>query len=162
MDIVARLELVRSKTLPYYDLDDSSLGRTYQPGKWTVRFLLHHLADAETVLFDRIRRVISEPRQVIWAFDQDAWSKGLDYSGMPLDISRRIYDAVRSGVIYQAGLHYEKNGHLEYVHSEAGIRTLRDEFDKVAWHNEHHLRQIETALTSGVAVSGADARGTAR
>jgi len=146
MDIVDRLESARTQTLKYFDLDDASLARTYQPGKWTVKFLLHHLADAETVLFDRIRRVISEPRQVIWAFDQDAWSQGLDYSGMPLEISQRMYDAVRSGVIYQARLNYEKNGHLEYVHSEAGIRALKDEFDKVAWHNEHHLAQIETAL----------------
>lgn len=32
------------------------------------------------------------------------------------------------------------------VHSETGIRALRDEFDKVAEHNEHHLAQIELAL----------------
>ena len=46
MDIIARLESARSKTLPYYNLDEASLARSYQPGKWTVRFLLHHLADA--------------------------------------------------------------------------------------------------------------------
>jgi len=62
-------------------------------------------------------------------------------------ISQRIYEAVRDGVIYQAREHYEKSGHLEFVHSETGIRTLRDEFDKIASHNEHHLNQIETALT---------------
>jgi hypothetical protein len=65
---------------------------------------------------------------------------------MPIEVSRRIYESVRAGVIYQARLHYEKNGHLEYVHSETGVRTLKDEFDKVAWHNEHHLEQIELAL----------------
>ncbi|HJX82831.1 MAG TPA: metal-dependent hydrolase, partial [Candidatus Angelobacter sp.] len=80
------------------------------------------------------------------AFDQSAWAKGLDYTHVPLDLSRRIYDAVRAGVIHQAQMHYEKSGHLEYVHSETGIRTLKEEFDKVAWHNEHHLEQIETAL----------------
>jgi hypothetical protein len=107
---------------------------------------LHHLADAETVLFDRIRRVLSEPRQVLWAFDQDAWAKGLDYSRMPLDLSRRIYEAVRGGIIYQARLHYERSGHREFVHSETGVRTLQAEFDKVAAHNEHHLEQIDLAL----------------
>jgi len=83
---------------------------------------------------------------VLWAFDQDAWAKGLDYSRMPLDVSRRMYDSVRAGVIYQARLHYDTHGHLEFVHSETGIRTLKDEFDKVAWHNEHHLEQIDLAL----------------
>jgi hypothetical protein len=53
---------------------------------------------------------------------------------------------MRAAIIYQAGLHYEKSGHREYVHSETGVRTLKDEFDKVAWHNEHHLGQIELAL----------------
>src|ERR1051326_2046425 len=142
MDIVARLEAARSQTLRCFDLNNEELARTYGPGKWPVRFILHHLADAETVLFDRIRRVISEPRQVLWAFDQDAWAKGLDYAGMPLDVSRRIYDSVRDGIIYQARLHYDTNGHREFVHSETGVRTLQAEFDKVAAHNEHHLEQI--------------------
>lgn len=146
MDIITRLEVVRDQTLRYFDLSDERLALSYAPGKWPVRYLLHHLADAETVLFDRIRRVISEPRRVIWAFDQDAWATGLDYARMPLDLSRRMYEAVRAGVIYQARQHYDRNGHLEFVHSETGVRTLKDEFDKVAWHNEHHAAQIEMAL----------------
>jgi hypothetical protein len=88
------------------------------------RTLFEHLADAETVLFDRIRRVISEPRQVLWAFNQDAWAEGLNYSAMPLDVSRRIYDAVRAGMIYHARLHYEKDGPREFVHSEMGMAGL--------------------------------------
>jgi hypothetical protein len=144
MDIVTRLEAARDRTLRYFELSSEQLERSYAPGKWTVRFLLHHLADAETVLFDRIRRTISEPRQVLWAFDQDSWAR--DYTHMPLDVSQRIFDSVRAGVIYQAGLHYAKSGHLEFVHSETGVRTLKDEFDKVAAHNEHHLEQIESVL----------------
>jgi hypothetical protein len=146
MDIVTRLEAARDQTLKYFEVSDEQLARSYGSGKWSVRFILHHLADAETVLFDRIRRIISEPRQVLWAFDQDSWARGLDYSRMPLDLSRRIYDSVRAGVIYQARLHYDRSGHLEFIHSETGIRTLRAEFDKVASHNEHHLEQIDSAL----------------
>jgi hypothetical protein len=146
MNILARLAGARDRTLKCFELSEKQLARTYGQGKWPVSFILHHLADAETVLFDRIRRIISEPRQVLWAFDQDAWARGLDYSRMPLDLSRRMYDSVRAGVIYQARLHYEKSGHLEFVHSETGVRTLKDEFDKVAWHNEHHLEQIDLAL----------------
>jgi hypothetical protein len=43
-------------------------------------------------------------------------------------------------------MHYERNGHLEFVHSGTGVRTLKAEFDKVASHNEHHLEQIALAL----------------
>ena len=83
---------------------------------------------------------------MLWSFDQDSWARGLDYSQMPLELSRRIYDSVRAGVIHQARLHYNSSGHLEFVHSETGIRTLWAEFDKVASHNEHHLVQIDLAL----------------
>jgi len=146
MNIVPRLEATKNQTLRYFDLGNEQLDRSYGSGKWSVRFILHHLADSETVLFDRIRRILSEPKQVLWAFDQDAWARGLDYSTIPLDLSRRIYDAVRAGIIYQARMHYDKSGHREFVHSETGIRTLKDEFDKVVSHNEHHLEQIDLAL----------------
>ncbi|HKP47446.1 MAG TPA: DinB family protein [Pyrinomonadaceae bacterium] len=147
MDIITRLNETRDRTLKYFALGDNDLARTYAPGKWSVRFLMHHLADAETVLADRIKRTISERRQVLWAFDQDAWATGLDYSQTPLDLSRRIYEATRAGIIHLAVQHYERSGDLEFIHSETGVRTLRDEFDKVADHNDHHLAQIETALS---------------
>jgi GNAT superfamily N-acetyltransferase len=146
MDFVESLQSSRDRTLARFTSSEDQLARTYGPGKWSVRFILHHLADAETVLFDRIRRTISEPRQVLWAFDQDAWAKGLDHSQIPLDLSRAIYQSVCEGIIYYARLHYEKSGGWEFVHSETGVRTLKDEFEKVVSHNEQHLAQIELAL----------------
>ena len=146
MQLIRDLEATRDETLRYFSLGPADLARTYGPGKWSVRYLLHHLTDSETVLYDRIRRVISEPTQVIWWYDQDAFAKGLNYAEVPLEMSRRIYESVRAAVIYHAGIHYEKNGHLEFVHSKTGLRTLKDEFDKTAAHNEHHLGQIRQAL----------------
>lgn len=146
MQLIEQLEKTRNQTLGFFALDEDDLVRTYAPHKWSIRFILHHLADSETVLFDRIRRVLSEPRQVLWVFDQDAWAKGLDYSRVPLDISCRVYESVRNAIIHYASLHYEPKGHLEFVHSVTGVRTLKDEFDKGASHNEHHLGQIRTAL----------------
>lgn len=146
MDIIGRLGRTRDQTLRYFDLGDEDLSRTYAPGKWTVRFILHHLADAEAVLSERIRRTLSEPRQVLWAFDQDAWASGLDYSQMPLDLSRGIYEATRAGIIHLTSQYYETSERRQFVHSETGVRTLKQEFEKVAEHNEHHLAQIEAAL----------------
>src|ERR1700736_5309034 len=97
--LVARLEAARDRTLPYFELSEELLARRYASGKWPVNFILHHLADGETVLFDRIRRVISERRQVLWAFDQDAWASGLDYSRMRPPLSRRIWPSTRAGAI---------------------------------------------------------------
>lgn len=146
MKLIEGLTRTKDATLRYYNLSASDLDKTHGPGKWPVRYILHHLADADSVLFDRIRRIISEPRQVLWAFDQEAWANKLDYDQRPLKISRNLYTAVREGIIYYAHMHYETNGHLEFVHSETGVRTLKDEFDKVVWHNEQHLQQIERAL----------------
>jgi hypothetical protein len=87
MEIIAKLESTRIRTLPYFELSKEQLDRTYAPGKWPIRVILHHIADTETVLYDRIRRVLSEPGQVQWAFNQDAWVKGLNYSELPLDFA---------------------------------------------------------------------------
>ena len=76
---------------------------------------------------------------------------GLDYAQVPLELSRRIYQSVRDAIIYYAGRYYETKGHLEFVHSVTGVRTLKDEFDKVASHNEHHLAQVRLALKSPLA-----------
>src|SRR3982750_2504039 len=129
MKLLKDLEAARDETLRHFALGETELSRTYAPGKWSVRFLLHPLADSETVLFDRIRRVISEPRQVIWVYDQDAWAKGLDYARVPLELSRPVYESVREAIIYYAGRYYESKGDLEFVHSVTGVRTLKDEFD---------------------------------
>jgi hypothetical protein len=149
MEIIEQLEATRDATRAFFALTGDDLELTYSPGKWSVRYLLHHVADAETVLFDRIRRVLSEPRQVLWAFDQDAWARGLDYSKTPLELSLRLFESTRAAVIHYAGRYYEERGHLEFVHSATGVRTLKDEFDKVAWHNQHHLDQITRALSIG-------------
>jgi uncharacterized damage-inducible protein DinB len=149
MDLLEALDKTRDETLRYFELGESDLSLSYGPGKWSVRQILHHLADAETVMAERIRRILSEGRRVLWAFDQDAWAQALDYPSMPLELSREIYRSTRAGIRYLATVHYVKNGHLEWVHSETGVRTLREELDKVAAHNEHHLGQIRIALGSG-------------
>ena len=146
MGLISDLERTRDETLGYYSLESAELDRNRGEGTWSVRFLLHHLADSETVFYDRIARILSEPRQVLWVYDQDAWANGLGYSTKPLELSRSVYESVRNTIIFFARLHYESKGQLEFVHSVTGVRTLKDEFDKVARHNEHHLQQIRSAL----------------
>jgi len=147
MDTIAELERTATETLDRFAIDDERLERRYGPDKWSVRQILHHLADAETVLFDRIRRVISEPGSVIWAFDQDRWAERLGYAeDRPLDLSRDLYISTREGVLHYARRHYPDSHKLQFVHSETGARTLKDEFDKVAFHNATHLTHIRLAL----------------
>ena len=99
-------------------------------------------------MHERIKRVIAEPRQVLWAFQQDLWSQHLDYMQYPIELSKSLYLANRNDILYLAEHYYQKLGDREFVHNETGIRTLKNEFDKVADHNEHHLKQIRIALNS--------------
>jgi len=151
-DLVRELERTRDETLRHFARDDRELARSYGPGKWSVKFILHHLADSEQILYERIGRTIAEPRPSIMVFQEALWARNLDYATLPLEISRGLYDSVRRAHIHYARKFYDSHGHLEFVHSEMGVRTLRQEFDKVADHNEHHLTQIRAAL------DGADPR----
>jgi transcription initiation factor IIE alpha subunit len=63
MQLIRDLESTRDETLRYFSLDDEELARTYAPGKWSVRYLLQHLTDSETVLYDRIRREMNSAMQ---------------------------------------------------------------------------------------------------
>ena len=146
MEILDALDRTRDETLRYFGLTGPSLEATYGPGKWSVRYLLHHLADSELVLAERIRRILSERRKMLWAFDQEDWARELDYHSMPLLVSRNIYAANRAGTRLLVARYYQSQGHKEWDHSEMGVRTLKMEMDKVAEHNEHHLGQIREAL----------------
>jgi hypothetical protein len=144
--ILQVLEAQAEEMESFFLLSPNDLSKTYAPEKWTVRQLLHHLADAETVLYERIRRGIARPGQVVWGFDQDKWADQLNYNTRDLAINQAIYQSIRRGVIDLVNTHYDLAGDRQYVHNETGLRTVKEEFDKVAWHNEHHLRQIRAAL----------------
>lgn len=145
-ELLATLERTRNETLNYFALSEADLAKTYAPGKWNVRFILHHLTESEVVFRERLRRVISEPGSVIWFYDQDAWAKAIDYSTYPLELSKPVFESVRNTNIVDAKHHYETKGAREFVHSRTGLRTLAMEFEKVANHTEHHLAQIRRAL----------------
>ena len=148
MDIINQLIETKSQTEDYFNLPESDLQKNYGIDKWSIRKILIHLSDAESVLHERIKRIIAEPKRVIWAFDQDLWCEKLKYEIFPLEISKSIFSSNRQSIIYLAENYYYKFGDKEFVHSETGIRTLRQEFDKVATHNKAHIEQIELALTS--------------
>ena len=148
MEIIHLLNQTKTQTVSYFNLSENDLQKTYGEGKWSVKKILVHLADAESVLHERIKRIIAEPKQVIWAFDQDLWCKNLNYEAFPLEISKSLFLANRDSIIYLATKYYSSHGSKEFIHNLTGIRTLTDEFNKVATHNQDHLNQIKTALLS--------------
>lgn len=148
MELVSKLKDTKNQVLTFFELPAEELIKTYAPGKWTVREVLVHLADAESVLLQRIKRTIANPLQVIYAFDQDKWCQELEYAHFPLYIAANLFAAQRDSIIYLAERFYIEKGNNTYNHSEVGIRTLKDEFDKVLWHSEGHIEQILHAIKS--------------
>ena len=147
MEIIEQLKISKSQIPSYFDLPHFTHKYTYAEGKWNIRQLLVHIADAESVLYDRIRRTIAEqPKPVVWSFNQDGWAAHFDYDHFPIESSKKMFDGIRDGIIHLAERYYISHGDLPFVHSEAGLRTLKDEIDKVVWHCQHHLDQIKKAL----------------
>jgi hypothetical protein len=116
---------------------------TPAPGKWSVRQIVAHLADAELVVAHRFRQVIAEENPTIVAFDQDSWTRNLDYARrkpkQSLETFRRLraenYELLK-GLPASA---YERAGN----HTENGRMTLRQMLEVYADHAESHARQLQ-------------------
>lgn len=127
-------------------LDDSQLDTPYGEGKWTIRQVVHHLADSHANGIARIRWILTEDDGTLKAYDQDRWAELPDYS-MPIEPSLAI---VR-------GLHSRLAHLLEFLPDEAWDRTIdhpEDGVHKLAWwvrgyaqHGTGHCKQI-TGLRS--------------
>jgi hypothetical protein len=113
------------------------------PGQWSVRQIIAHLADAEMVCAQRIRQIVAEENPTIVAFDQDAWTRNLDYARrkpkQSLESFRRLraenYELLK-GLPETA---YARTGN----HSERGPITLRFQVELLAQHAESHARQMQ-------------------
>jgi hypothetical protein len=112
------------------------------PGKWSIRQIVAHLADSELVGAHRMRQVIAEDNPTLIAFDQDAWTRNLDYARRKPKQSLETFRRVRAenhellkGLPESA---FERAGN----HSENGPMTLRRLLEGYAQHAEAHARQM--------------------
>ena len=122
----------------------SELDYVPEPGKWSIRQIVAHLADAEMVAGMRLRRIIAEDNPRIEAFDQNAWATNLDYTrrktSQALETFRRIrgenYELLKD-LPPQA---FEREG----LHSERGPMSLKVLLQLIAEHAENHAAQMRT------------------
>jgi hypothetical protein len=113
------------------------------PGKWSIRQIAAHLADAELVGAHRLRQVIAEDNPTLIAFDQDAWTKNLDYSRRKTEQSLETFRRIRTEnyELLKAvpDFAWERTGN----HTENGPMTLRRLLEGYAGHAESHARQLQ-------------------
>jgi len=136
----------RAITSAFFDLSEADLERDYGQGKWNIRQILHHLADAECVFHSRFKRIIAEPKQVIWSFDQEDWESAFNYKTEPLTGKKDLYLICRDQNYLLVDKYYDSHGAKEFVHSINGLFTLRYELARVGTHNAKHIGHMQMAL----------------
>lgn len=113
------------------------------PGKWSVRQIVAHLADAELVAAHRLRQIVAEDNPTIVAFDQDKWAANLDYTRrkpkQSLETFRRMRAENYELLKELPESVYERTGN----HTERGRVTLREMVEGFANHAESHARQLQ-------------------
>ncbi|HTP35232.1 MAG TPA: DinB family protein [Candidatus Acidoferrales bacterium] len=114
-----------------------------EPGKWTPRQIVAHVADAELVAAHRFRQMLAEDNPSLIAFDQDKWTQNLDYAKrkpkQSLETFRRIraenYELLKD----LSPAAYDRTGN----HSERGVISILNLLEGMAEHAEQHARQLQ-------------------
>src|SRR5699024_8873641 len=55
-------------------LSKEELSRKYRDGSWTVRQLVHHIADSQLNMYQRLRLALTDKNPTVPNFDQDKWA----------------------------------------------------------------------------------------
>ena len=124
------------------NLDDAQLDTPYRPEGWTIRQVVHHIADSHMNGLIRVKLALTEETPTIKPYDENAWAQLTD-ARLPVDISLGIIDGVhaRWAAVYRgmAAEDFERS----FVHPEVGAQlTLDWHLQNYAWHSHHHLAHI--------------------
>ena len=126
------------------DLTDEQLDTAYRPGGWTVRQLVHHVADSHLNAYIRFRLGLTEDDPTIKPYSQDAWVALPDCT-LPPAVSLDLLDAVHTRLVALLRATPDDAFARTIQHPENGPMTLDQTLGIYAWHGRHHTAHI-TAL----------------
>lgn len=125
-------------------LSAAQLDTRYRPEGWTIRQVVHHVADSHLNAFVRYKWTLTEDRPVIKAYDERAWAETPDVAAVP----------VATSLAFLVHLHTRWVGLLDgmdeaawartFVHPVSGETPLDRMLGLYAWHGRHHLAHITT------------------
>ncbi len=113
------------------------------PGKWSIRQIVAHLADAELVAAQRMRQVIAEENPTLVAYDQDAWARNLDYARRKPKQSLETFRRIRAENYEFLKALPESAFDRAGSHTQLGKKTLFQMVEGLAAHAESHARQVQ-------------------
>lgn len=131
-------------------LSEAQLDTRYRPGGWTVRQVVHHLADSHLNSYSRFRWAVTENVPEIKTYNEADWAELPDAKTAPVQLSLSLIEALHA----RWALLLRSFGDAEFArktkHPEWGEIQLDWLLGLYAWHCRHHLAHI-SAVTAPAA-----------
>lgn len=122
-------------------LNDAQLDTPYREGGWTVRQVVHHLADSHVNSYVRFKLALTEDWPTIKPYDEAAWARLAD-SEAPIEMSLTFIDGLHARWVALLESFSEADFERGFHHPERGRATLATNLAIYAWHCHHHTAHI--------------------
>lgn len=126
------------------NLDDQQLDTRYRDGGWTVRQVIHHLADSHMNAFIRMKLGLTEQHPTIKPYDEASWAQLAD-AHMEIEPSLLLLKTLHQRWLRLIESFTEADFQRTFDHPESGTIRLDQQLALYAWHGRHHLGHIKAA-----------------
>jgi uncharacterized damage-inducible protein DinB len=126
-------------------LTEAQLDTPYRDGGWTVRQVVHHLADSHMNAFVRLKLALTEDRPTVKTYDQELWAETPDAKSAPAELSLALVEGLHQRWVIALRQMSVADFARQLQHPERGLMTLEMLLAMYAWHGRHHVAHI-TAL----------------
>lgn len=126
-------------------LTDTQLDTPYRPGGWTVRQLVHHVADSHMNAYIRFRLALTEENPIIKPYEEAKWAELADARTLPIDVSLTLLDAMHERLVTLLRGTTDDAFQRTLSHPENGPMTVDTLLGIYSWHGRHHVAHV-TAL----------------
>ena len=123
-------------------LSEAQLDTPYREGGWTVRQVVHHMADSHAVSYMRFKLALTENWPTIGSYNEVAWANLSDSRAMPIEPSLALIDGLHARWVALLVSLGEEDFHKGFVHSERGRLDLATALAIYEWHSRHHTAHI--------------------
>ena len=121
--------------------DAEKLDTPYRPDGWTVRQLIHHVADSHINSYVRFRLALTEDSPTIKTYKEDLWAELPDAKTAQIDLSTQLLRYVHLRWVLLLNSMNEIDFAKTYVHPVSNkIFRLDEVIALYAWHSEHHYQ----------------------